>query len=84
MQVLVAQCITLQHNASHCITHEPTMKAITVRIDEEQERKLDELKDELHNSDAGVVRFALDQLYKALKTGGPIPQHTGDVGNAAA
>lgn len=68
----------------HIALQEPTMKAITVRIDEEQERKLDELKDELHNSDAGVVRFALDQLYKAVKTGGPIPQHAGEVGSAAS
>lgn len=66
----------------HIALHDTTMKAITVRIEPEQERKLEELKTELHNSDAGVLRFAIDQLYKVVKATGPIPQQP-ETANAA-
>ena len=42
------------------------MKAVTVRLDDEQAERLEKLKIDLHNSDAGVLRFALDLLFKTV------------------
>lgn len=44
----------------------PHMKAVTVRLDDEQAERLEKLKVDLHNSDAGVLRFALDLLFKTV------------------
>lgn len=42
------------------------MKTISVRLEPEQAEKLTKLSDELKNSDAGVLRFALDLLWKTV------------------
>lgn len=41
-------------------------KAITIRLEEGQAKKLEELGRQLRNSDAGVMRFALDVLHTAM------------------
>lgn len=51
------------------------MKAITIRLDDAQTEKLSKLKEELHNSEAGVVRFALDLLYKTIAEKQAVPAH---------
>lgn len=51
------------------------MKSITIRLDETQTEKLTKLKEELHNSEAGVVRFALDLLYKTIAEKQAVPAH---------
>ncbi len=42
------------------------MKAVTVRLDNEQAERLEKLTGDLHNSEAGVLRFALDLLFKTV------------------
>jgi predicted transcriptional regulator len=42
------------------------MKAVTVRLDNEQAERLEKLTEDLHNSEAGVLRFALDLLFKTV------------------
>jgi len=42
------------------------MKAVTVRLDNEQAERLEKLTENLHNSEAGVLRFALDLLFKTV------------------
>lgn len=46
-------------------------RAITVRLEGDDAEKLDELGRRLRNSDAGVLRFALDALYKAMAQAEP-------------
>lgn len=49
------------------------MKAVTVRLEEEQAARLEHLTEELHNSDAGVLRFALDLLFRTVTEKGAVP-----------
>ena len=48
-------------------------KAIYVRINEDQQQKLAALGDQLKNTDAGVLRFALDLLWKTVIAKGGVP-----------
>jgi predicted transcriptional regulator len=49
------------------------MKAVTVRLEDYQAERLEHLKAELHNSDAGVLRFALDLLFRTVTEKGMVP-----------
>jgi predicted DNA-binding protein len=49
------------------------MKAISVRLEPEQQERLKKLKTELHNSDAGVLRFALDLLWRTVNEKQAVP-----------
>lgn len=46
------------------------MKAVTVRLKDEEAERLEQLKRDLKNTDAGVVRFALELLYKTISQKG--------------
>jgi predicted transcriptional regulator len=59
------------HTIAFIEIHE--MKAITVRLEDDQAERLEELKRELHNSDAGVLRFALDLLHRTVTEKGAVP-----------
>ncbi len=48
-------------------------KTISVRMDEEQAEKLESLGERLHNTDAGVLRFALDLLWQTVVEKGVVP-----------
>ena len=48
------------------------MKAITVRLEDDQAERLEELKTALRNTEAGVLRFALDLLHKTLTEKGAV------------
>jgi Arc/MetJ-type ribon-helix-helix transcriptional regulator len=54
------------------------MKTISVRLDQSQAAKLARLGEELHNSDAGVVRYALDLLFRSLTDKGDGETQAGD------
>lgn len=49
------------------------MKTISIRLDEDQEARLEKLGRELKNSDAGVMRFALDVLWKTVAENKAVP-----------
>ncbi len=59
------------------------MKAVSVRLDEEQAERLETLKGRLHNSEAGVLRFALDQLFQTLAEADRREGKTGEAEQAA-
>lgn len=67
MHHIAAQCTTTKH-----------MKAVTVRLEDDQAERLEHLKAELHNSDAGVLRFALDLLFKTVAERGAVPTEAVD------
>jgi predicted transcriptional regulator len=52
------------------------MKSVTIRLDDEQAERLDRLSGQLHNSEAGVVRFALDLLHKTISERQAVPVDT--------
>lgn len=49
------------------------MKAVTVRLEDEQAERLERLKGELKNTDAGVLRFALDLLFRTVTEKDAVP-----------
>lgn len=49
------------------------MKTVSVRLDDEQAERLSGLAGELHNSDAGVLRFALDLLWRTAREKNAVP-----------
>ena len=49
------------------------MKSVTIRLDDEQAERLGRLSEQLHNSDAGVLRFALDLLHKTITEKQAVP-----------
>lgn len=53
-------------------------KTISVRMDEEQAGKLESLGERLHNTDAGVLRFALDLLWQTVVEKGVVPADLAD------
>lgn len=55
------------------LTNGDMQKTISVRMDEEQAEKLQALSERLHNSDAGVLRFALDLLWQTVVAKGVVP-----------
>lgn len=59
----------MQYNAIQC----KTMKAVTVRLEDEQAERLEHLKGELKNTDAGVLRFALDLLFRTVTQKESVP-----------
>lgn len=49
------------------------MKSVTVRLEDDEAERLLKLRGELKNSDAGVMRFALDLLFRTVTEKGMVP-----------
>ena len=69
----------------HCVNkrrQSATMKAVTIRLDDEQAERLGRLSEQLHNSESGVVRFALDLLHKTISEKQAVPVESGQEAGA--